>query len=362
MSSSSASFSSRFPGSNLSFRVSNHLIGDIYNGNVTDITKLEAVNNFTHVVGYAYIDKFGTTDLTLSALRAAFWELGAPFYEKGEAGSFWVTLQSIFQGRTKDRVALELAFVRLNQLHSAQLCADAYLRVMKIAPLEGKTCAEWAVKVDIGAAEKSRDIYDLVEEWQDDLFPPHISAENSEEGRQPKGMLYVSEALFRAGLSVGDAKKKLEELGKVVLKDVAQQARLVKKDPAVREGMEVLRRELRKREGAQGGGESSKGKGKGKKGDKKGKGKGKEKQVEEEEVKEEVTEEEKKEEEEPKKEEREEVDEEMDAIEVTYRREEMGRERRYTGYEWEMFDARKNVRECRFGLSKLLEASSGRRR
>ena len=79
--------------------------------------------------------------------------------------------------------------------------------------------------------------------------------------------------LFRAGLSVPEARKKLAELYKVIQKDVAAQARLMKKVPEVREGIEVLRREMRKRdksvEGAAAGDKKGKGKGK------KGKGKGK---------------------------------------------------------------------------------------
>ena len=58
---------------------------------------------------------------------------------------------------------------------------------------------------------------------------------DSEDGNQtPKELVDFSQALFRAGLSVPEAKKKLDAFFKAIQKDAAQQARLVKKVPEVR--------------------------------------------------------------------------------------------------------------------------------
>ena len=70
-------------------------------------------------------------------------------------------------------------------MHSAQVCADRYLKAMEVA-LPSKTYAAWAVKLDIEAAEKSYEIFDLVEGWRKDLFPRIYQWTVKTETRRPK--------------------------------------------------------------------------------------------------------------------------------------------------------------------------------
>ena len=87
-----SSFSSRFPGPNLVYHVARFLINDIKGSSESDSIKFGAIKDFVQTVYLAYVTKLDTSSLDLTSLKALVKELGAPFYEKGEGRSFWITL------------------------------------------------------------------------------------------------------------------------------------------------------------------------------------------------------------------------------------------------------------------------------